>query len=297
MENLRGIALMVGAMALFAVTDSIIKLSTRDLPVAQIVLLMGLGGGSIFAVLSKVQGHRIFDRDFLHPAVVTRNLCEIIGTACFVTALSKIDISTASAILQATPLAVTLGAVVFLKEYVGWRRWTAILIGFLGVLLIVRPGTAGFEPAALWAFAGMLALGMRDLSTRLVPTSMPTMRIATYGMSMLAPTGLLLFALGQEPAPMSAFNWLSIGCAIGFGVLGYYGITAAMRSGDISLIAPFRYSRILFALIIGALVFSETPDLMMLTGAAITVVAGLYSFVREHRLRKHIESAISVPNR
>lgn len=283
MDNLRGIALMIGAMALFAITDTFVKIASRDIPVGQILLLMGLGGSAIFAGLTKAQGHKVVERDFFAPGVLLRNLTEIIGTAGFVTALSLIDITTASAVMQASPLAVTFGAVILLGETVGWRRWAAIFAGLVGVLVILRPGFDGFEPQALWAVVGMLGLGMRDLSTRMVPRAMPTLRLATYGMSMLIPTGLILIALGQTPAPMTPVLWGLITAAILFGVSGYYAITAAMRAGDVSVVSPFRYSRILFALVIGVFVFSERPDAFTLAGAALTVVAGLYAFLRENR--------------
>lgn len=286
MDNLRGIALMVGAMGLFAIADTFVKLSSRGMPVGQILLALGVFGGAIFAILTKAQGHRVFERDFFAPGVILRNLSEIVGSACFITSLSLIDISTASAIMQATPLAVTFGAVLFLGETVGWRRWGAIFIGFAGVLLILRPGLQGFDPNALWAVAGMLVLGMRDLATRMVPRTTPTLRIATYGMSMLAPAGLLLMASGQTPVAMTSLQMATLGGAVVFGVMGYYGITAAMRVGDVSVVSPFRYSRILFALVIGVIVFAERPDAYTLIGIAITVGAGLYAFLRENR-NKH----------
>lgn len=282
-ENLRGIALMIAAMAGFTITDSFVKAAARDLPVGQILAITGILGGSIFALLTRARGHAVFSRDFFLGPVLLRNISEIWGTICYVTALSLIDLSTASAIIQATPLAVTLGAVLLLGEKVHWRRWSAILAGLVGVLIILRPGGNSFDPALIWAVAGMLGLAMRDLATRMIPKEMPTLRISTYGISMLLPAGLFLITLGQTPQPMSLLNWGQIIGLVAISVAGYWAITAAMRTGDVSVVAPFRYSRILFALLVGVVVFGERPDAWTLVGVSITIAAGLYAFLREHR--------------
>ncbi len=282
-DNLRGIGLMVIAMVGFTAADSFVKAASYDLPVGQILLLVGVFGGLIFALLTRAKGDAILTRDFFLLPVMLRNASEILGTLCYITALSKIDLSTASAIIQATPLAVTFGAVILLKERVHWRRWSAILVGFVGVLIILRPGGSSFDMASIWAVIGMFGLAMRDLATRLVPRDLPTLRLSTYGISMLIPAGLFLMALGQTPQQMSLMNWGQIISLVILSVAGYWAITAAMRIGDVSVVAPFRYTRILFALIVGAIVFGERPDMWTLVGVAITIAAGLYAFLRERR--------------
>ena len=282
-DNLRGIGLMVIAMVGFTAADSFVKAASYDLPVGQILLLVGVFGGLIFALLTRAKGNAILARDFFLFPVMLRNASEILGTLCYITALSKIDLSTASAIIQATPLAVTFGAVILLKERVHWRRWSAILVGFVGVLIILRPGGSSFDMASIWAVIGMFGLAMRDLATRLVPRDLPTLRLSTYGISMLIPAGLFLMALGQTPQQMSLMNWGQIISLVILSVAGYWAITAAMRIGDVSVVAPFRYTRILFALIVGAIVFGERPDMWTLVGVAITIAAGLYAFLRERR--------------
>ncbi|MCP5037569.1 MAG: DMT family transporter [Rhodobacteraceae bacterium] len=283
MENLRAIALMITAMVFFTLGDMAIKLATHSIPTGQILATLGFFGGLTLGLITHLKGHRILAADFLRPEVIWRNLSEIAGTLCMVTALSLVDLSTVAAILQATPLAVTLGAAVILREHVGWRRWSATLVGFVGVLIIMRPGLAGFELETLWALAAMIGLSMRDLSTRLVPRTIPTLRIATYGMTMLLPAGLMLLAFGQDIHPMGLSVTALMALTVAVGVAGYVSITAAMRMGEVSVVAPFRYSRIIFALAVGALVFGERPDGWTLLGAAITVLAGLYIFMREGR--------------
>jgi len=289
-DNLRGIALMIAAMAGFALTDSFVKAASRDIPIGQILAISGVIGGLVFAMMTRAQGHAVFSREILTWPVILRNGSEILGTICYVKALSLIDLSTASAILQATPLAVTFGAVLLLGERVHWRRWSAIAIGFAGVLIILRPGASSFDPDTLWAFFGMLALAMRDLATRLVPSSMPTLRISTYGMTMLLPAGLIMLAFDQGPRAMNLLNWFQTFGFVGLGITGYWAITAAMRVGDISIVAPFRYSRILFALLVGITVFGERPDFWTIFGATLTIAAGIYSFMRQRRAASPLSS-------
>lgn len=285
MENLRAIGLMITAMIFFTLGDTAIKVSTQTLQTGQLLLLLGLLGGGALAIMTRAKGHRVFARDFLSPALIWRNLSELVGTLCMFTALSLVDLSTVAAILQATPLAVTLGAAVVLREHVGWRRWLATFAGFIGVLIIMRPGGIAFDPNTLWALAAMVGLSMRDLSTRLVPRQTPTLRMATYGMLMLVPAGLILLGSGQEFRPLNATTGTLVIFTAIVGVAGYIAITAAMRIGEVSVVSPFRYTRIIFAIAVGAVVFGERPDGATLLGAALTVLAGLYIFMREGRRR------------
>ncbi|MCF3594697.1 DMT family transporter [Rhodobacteraceae bacterium LMO-12] len=283
-ENTRGIALMIVAMVLFAATDACVKLGAEAMPKGQVLFFLGLGGAVIFSALTWAQGHRVITRDYLSPAMLLRNGSDVLGTFCFLTALSTVGIALPSAILQATPLVVTGLAVIMLGEKVGWRRWGAILIGLSGVLIILRPGMTGFDPNALWAVAGMLFLAVRDVSTRLMPPSTPSIRIAAYGMGSLLPAGAIITMFQGGPVAMSLHSGILMLGATTLGALGYFCIIQAMRTGEISVVAPFRYSRILFALAIGYLVFDENPDVLTYVGAAITIGAGTYAFLREGRI-------------
>lgn len=285
-ENARGIALIITAMVFFAATDACVKLGAETMPKGQVLMFLGLGGFVIFALLTHLQGHAVFARDFLSWPVLLRNGSDVIGTSCFLTALATVGISLPSAILQATPLVVTGLAVILLGEKVGWRRWGAILVGLLGVLIILRPGMEGFDPNALWAVAGTVLMAVRDVSTRLMPNTTPSLRIATYGMACLFPGGAILMMFQGGPAAMTLESALLMVGAAGFGALGYFCIIKSMRTGEISVVAPFRYSRILFALAIGYLVFDENPDLLTYVGATITIGAGIYAFLREGRIAR-----------
>jgi len=286
MENLRGSILMVLAMAGFALEDMFIKRLSLDLPIGQILILLGSGGAVIFGLGALSRGHRLFSRDLLAGPVLLRNLGELIGTIGFVTALALTPLSSASAILQATPLAVTLGAALFLKEAVGWRRWSAILVGFAGVLMVIRPGLEGFLPASLFAVQAVIGLAIRDLATRAVPASVSSMQLSSYGFATVVPAGAILLVITGAPVAPDAANWRDLAFALLLGVAAYYAIVAAMRIGEVSFVTPFRYTRLIFALIIAMTLFGERPDFWTLAGAAIIIASGLYTLLRERRLAR-----------
>ncbi|WP_390914921.1 EamA family transporter [Pseudosulfitobacter sp. SM2401] len=286
MDNLRGAAIMVLAMLGFAIEDMFIKMLAGAVPVGQILMLLGTGGSLIFAVIVRLQGRALFERAMWSGPVLTRAAGEIIGTVGFVNAIVFTTLSSASAILQATPLVVTLGAAVFLSEPVGWRRWSAILIGFFGVLMIVRPGLAGFTPLSLFAVLGVLGLAVRDLATRKTTKSLSTMQLSFLGFLAIVPAGAGLIAFGPDVlTPMSLRSLAIMSIALVIGVVAYYGIVAAMRVGDISFVTPFRYTRLIFALILGASIFGDRPDKWTLIGAAIIVASGIYTVWRERRIK------------
>lgn len=284
-DNLRGILLMVAAMAGFAIEDMFIKWAAAGLPTGQIMLMLGASGGLVFGLFARFRGEPIFTRRLWHPAVVLRNLGEMTGTLGFVTALALTPLTTATAIFQATPLAVTLGAALFLGEKVGWRRWSAILVGFVGVMIIIRPGFEGFRLASLWSVLAVVGLSVRDLATRRIPADISTAQISAWGFMTLILLGPMMLAVtggARMPAPAEAGYMLG---ALAFGIAAYWAIVQAMRLGEVSVITPFRYSRLVFALIVGIVVFAESPDLPTLAGAALIIGSGLYAFARE-RLRK-----------
>lgn len=294
MDNIRGSILMVIAMLGFAVEDMFIKQMSGALPVGQILWVIGVGGGLAFGAFGILRGHAVLSRDAIHPVVLMRTTCEMFGTVGFVTALSLIEISVASAILQATPLVVTAGAAMFLGEAVGWKRWAAIGVGFIGVLLVLRPGLESFDANALWAVLGVLGLGARDLFTRRVPKTVTSVQISTYAFVALIPTGcILLWITGTTNARPDSVDTFRLVAAVIIGIGAYYAIVAATRLGDISVVSPFRYSRLVFALIIGFIAFQERPDGLVILGALIIVGSGLFSLWREARLRRasHLDQA------
>lgn len=279
-DNLRGAVLMTAAMAGFAVEDMALKAAGRELPVGQMLIAFGAVGLLVFHTLIRRRGDRLIRAETFCRPVLIRAGFEVTGRMFYTFAIVLVPLSLASAILQAAPLVVVAGAAILFGERVGWRRWLAIGAGFAGVMLILRPGAAGFDALALLAVLGMLGFAGRDLATRAAPRSLPALHLNAYGFGMLIPTGaLMLLATGTAPVEPSWPALAALGLAIGAGILAYTALTAAMRTGEVSAVTPFRYTRLLFGLGLGAAVFGERPDALMLVGCAVVVLAGVYALV------------------
>ncbi|MCK0166424.1 DMT family transporter [Jannaschia sp. S6380] len=285
-DSLKGAALMVAAMACFTVEDALIKGLSGAFAPAQIVWMLGLGGAVAFVAWLTVSGQGIWSPHYLRPRVLARTGFEVFGSCCFISALALIPLSLASAVIQATPLVVAMGAAVFLGATVGWRRWAAIGFGFAGVLLIIRPGAAGFEPAVLLAVAGMLALAGRDLVTRTMPGVVSGARLSLHAFASLVPAGILLqVALGEPLVTPELAQFGVLALCVAIGMAGYLTIVAATRLGDIAVVSSFRYSRMLFALFVGVAFFGERPGAATLIGVGVVIASGLFTLIREARLR------------
>jgi drug/metabolite transporter (DMT)-like permease len=282
-DNTRGTIAMVLAMAAFSLEDMFIKAASSSVPVGEILVLFGLGGMLVFIMLTLNRGEAILSRAIQSPAILTRVVCEIAGRFGFTLAIALTPLSSASAILQATPLVVVAGAAIFFGERVGWSRWLAILIGFVGVLMIIRPGLESFEPASLFAVLGMLGFAGRDLATRAAPAELSNMQLGVYGFFILIPTGLVMLLFTGSAVWPDLNASLQIAGATLFGVIAYYLLTVAMRAGQVSVVTPFRYTRLVFALILGITIFNEQPDATTLVGSAIIVASGVYTLLRNRR--------------
>ncbi|NOD91740.1 EamA family transporter [Ruegeria sp. HKCCD4884] len=292
MNNVNGILLLIGSMAAFALEDMFIKVLSVSVPTGQIMVFLGLVCGFAFAVLSLVSRKRIFDPVAWQLLPMVRAATEGIGAVTFVTALSLIDLSTVAAVFQAMPLAVTMGAALFLGEQVGWRRWSAIGVGFVGVLMIIRPGLEGFQPESLFVVLTVIAIAARDLITRKLDVRVASTVVAMQAYIAVALAGGLLMAMsGASFTPLQDGQALPYLGAVGFGVIGYYGIVTAMRVGEASALMPFRYTRLVFSILAGMLMFGERPDVLTMAGATLIIGSGLYTFVRERRLARELVPA------
>ena len=192
----------------------------------------------------------------------------------------------AASILQSVPILTTFGAALWLGQSVGWRRWSAICIGFFGVLVIVRPGFDGFEPAAILALLGAVCLAMRDLATRALKSDIATVSVTAYAFVASVIAGLLLIPTG---GPLVRPDGSQIGLLLFVTLLGgiaYSAIVLATRYGDIAVIAPFRYSRLIFAILIGIFFLGEHPDTLTFLGATLVIASGLFTFWREYVVSK-----------
>ncbi|MCF2872832.1 DMT family transporter [Octadecabacter sp. G9-8] len=286
MENLRGAAFMTFSMLAFAIEDVLIKTLGARIPPGEIIAVIGAGAALSFAVWFIAKGQPVFVPAHKSPQVWRRGFFEVMGTMLFITALMRLDVTMLSAIIQATPLVVALGGVIFLGQTVGWRRWAAILVGFVGVLLIIRPGVEGFSVAVLIGVGGMLGLAGRDLSTRAITVPISGAHLSLHAFLLLVPAGLVLCWFNGESliVPNARDSAVLVGCVI-VALLAYLSIVAATRAGDAAFISMFRYTRMVFALILGMTVLGERPDAMTLIGVTIVIGAGVFTLLREARTR------------
>ena len=295
MNNTRAIILMVAAMIGFTMEDVFIKSMTEGLPVAQVLIFIGIGGSLAFAALTLAQRGTLaplVHRDMRGQAMLARNFSEGASTIFFISALALVPLSTVAAVFQATPLAVTAGAAIFLGEQVGWRRWSAIFVGFIGVMMIIRPGGENFDMNALLPAITVVGIAARDLITRQLRPDIPSTSVAFYGFASVLVAGLVILPLSPEPMTWpTPDGWGLVAGAVTFGVGGYYAIVLAMRMGDAGAVMPFRYTRLVFSLILGMIVFAERPDVWTIAGACLTLSTGLYTFLREARLARKARAA------
>jgi len=229
-------------------------------------------------------------------AVVLRVAGEVGGTILFLAAIVNLPLANATAIIQVLPLAITLGAALTFGESVGWRRWLAIAAGFTGVLIVVRPGFEGFNQFSLFALISVILCTIRDLATKKIPASIPSLFVTLLTtVSVTIAGAAMLVPLGGWTAPTSRALALLAFAAVLL-LIGYQCVIMALRTGDLSAVAPFRYSALLWAMLLGYIVFGDRPDAMMVTGAALIVLSGLYAFYRERvRARPVAASTTGLP--
>lgn len=281
-DNRSAILLMAGSMALFAVEDLFLKRAAMALPPGQVIAMTGAAGAVLFWLIAAAKRQPILSMRALRGAPLLRSLSEAGATMFYIVALAVLPLSVNSALLQASPLVVTMGAALFLGEKVGWRRWSAIGVGFLGVMIILQPWSAAeFRLTGLLTVACVLILAARDLATRAMPPEIGTFQLTTWAYLALIPAGMVLMLIaGDSPAAIPPARWADLGLAVTTGMGGYYGITAAMRLGEVSVVAPFRYTRLVFAVALAVAFLGERPDAATIIGSGLILGAGLYAFAR-----------------
>lgn len=282
-DNLRGALFMTVSMASFAVEDLCIKSAAKSVPVGQVMLLMGLAGLAWFGSRAAAAGERPFPPAMLSRTMALRSGFEIGGRLFYTLAIALIPLSVASAILQATPLVVVSGAALLFGERVGAWRWALTILGFLGVLLILRPGLEGFDALSLLALLGMLGFAGRDLATRAAPPALSNAQLGVAGFAVLTVSGVVLLAFAGGPQWPSAGGAAMTAAAALFGIAGYSLLTMAMRTGDVSAVTPFRYTRLVFAMALGMLVLGERPDALTIAGSALVVASGVLILTSSRR--------------
>jgi drug/metabolite transporter (DMT)-like permease len=294
--NARGILAMVASMFFFHIGDALFKIMGVTLPIGEMLLIRGLFATLIVLAAAWWMDELKLIKRVLTPIMAVRTLAEIGCSVLFFIGLLQLSFADAAAIGQFTPLLVMAGAALFLNEPVGWRRWSAAAVGFVGVLLIVKPGTSAFQPASLILFASMVCVAIRDLITRRMPSDVPTVLItlsSAIGGFLVGP----LMAPFEEWRTVTSSEVVLIAiCAVTV-LLGYAFIILGMRWGDTAVVSPFRYTYMVFALLTSFYIFNERPDAASWFGIALVVGSGLYMVQREQAVRRaaRIASGSTVP--
>lgn len=280
-DNTRGAILMMLSMASFTFNDACMKSLAGEVPFFQAVFLRGMATLPLLLILARATGgleFRFPRRDW--GRVLLRSVAETAAAYFFITALFNMPIANATAILQALPLSVTLAGAVFLGEAVGWRRWVAIAVGFFGVVLIVRPGAEGFTVYSIYALLTVVAVTIRDLASRKLSSKVPSLSAAIVGAAMVT----VFMGAGSTTEvwvmPTARGGLLLAGASV-FIIGGYVFSIMTMRVGEIGAVTPFRYTSLVWALILGLIVFGDWPDGLTLIGAGIVVATGIYTLYRE----------------
>ncbi|MGU3492941.1 DMT family transporter [Xanthobacteraceae bacterium A53D] len=278
---------MVLAMAAFALEDACLKAAASSLPVSQVLLTFGACGILAFSVMALLAGERPLTRVMLSRVMVARSICEITARLFFMLAIALTPLSMASAILQATPLIVIASAALLFGEHVSVRRWVAVAVGLVGVILILRPGTEGFSLLSIFAVIATLGFAGRDLATRAAPRTLSHRQLGVLGFTSLLIAGAAALPFAGAFVVPSPGALLSLGCGSVAGITAYSALTAAMRTGEISAVTPFRYTRLVFAMFAGIVVFHERPDALTVAGAVVVVLAGLVALSPTRKAREN----------
>ncbi|MBY5935160.1 DMT family transporter [Tateyamaria omphalii] len=282
--NTIGALLMMASMASFTLNDTLIKMTDGAVPLMQLLVIRGVISSVLIVGMARWLGtihFRIGGRDW--GLIAVRSGAEVGAAYFFITALLNMPLANVTAILQVLPLTVAVGAALFFREPLGWRRMSAILIGFMGMLLIVRPGAEGFSVWSAYALIAVACVTLRDLATRRLSEEVPSMTV-----TLVAALTVTAFAgvstTGTAWVPIDLRLAVLIGGASVFIIGGYFFSVQVMRVGEISFIAPFRYTGLIWALVLGWLVFGDWPSSLTLLGAGIVVATGLFTLYRERRL-------------
>jgi drug/metabolite transporter (DMT)-like permease len=293
-ENLRGIVALSACNLFFLINDTLVKIAGDGMPLSEILFFRGLMATLLIIPLVVASGAHKQIVHLRNWPVFWRTVAEIVAAFTYLLALFNIPIANANTIVQVVPLMVTAAGAIFFGEIVGARRWSAIVVGFIGVVIVVRPGLEGFNVYSLLAIASAVFVTLRDVTTRMMPRGLPAILVALVTGAAVGISGPFIgFAIGETWTMPTAAGLGLIFAAVFFLIGGYLTSVIFMRHGDISVVAPFRYTVIIFAIVIGFIVWHEIPDWPMLVGTAVIAASGIYTFRRERNLARLQEEAAS----
>jgi drug/metabolite transporter (DMT)-like permease len=278
--NLRAAATFVGGTACLIVNDVLVKLAGSGLPIGQLIFVRGLFAILLVYAVCVVAGVHKQAARMSEPMVMGRAIVNMLAMFAYISALLNMPIANVSAIMQIVPLTLTVLAAILLKEKVGIRRWAAIAVGFFGVLLVVKPGAGGFNFYASIALIGVLLVTVRDLLTRMANSGIPSLLI-TLATAVAVTVGSGIVSMFEIWQPLDLMTIAMLAIAAAFLMAGIHLIVVATRTGELSVIAPFRYSFILWALLAGYFIWGEFPDNWAIAGIALITASGAYTLHRE----------------
>jgi drug/metabolite transporter (DMT)-like permease len=290
--NQRGILALVCGMGAYTINDAMVKLIAHKYPIGEVIFVRGAMTATLIGAAVLALGHAQELRHATDKRILARSMFDGLSTACFIAALVHMKLADLAAMLQVSPLILTTFSVLFYRELVGWRRWTAILVGFAGAMFVVKPTPSAFDIWAVVAIAAATSSALREMLTRRIDRSVPTVVIAFMGSIGILVAGALFAASGEwRPIPAHDLAMLA-GAAIFVGI-ATYSIALAFRGVDLSVVAPFRYSYLITSAIAGYLVFSELPDGWSALGAVLIVGSGLYALHRETVRRRELSAKVT----
>ena len=285
-ENIRGAIYMCLSMAGFVLNDAVIKYASADIGMYQSIFVRGCFAVIIIGIACIYNGaFKIIPNRLDHKLIIWRTLAEIFATITFLTALFYLPIANITALLQALPLTVTLAASWFLGEKIGWRRGVAILIGFIGVLLIIQPGTDEFNVYSILGIFCVIFVTIRDLVVRKFSTKISTLYVAFITAAAIALVGGFLTFTYEGWIPMKLNEVILLFIASTLIFVGYFFAISAMRSGQVGFVSPFRYTIMIWAIILGYLIWGDIPNNLTLLGISIVIGMGIFTFWREAQLK------------
>ena len=294
-DNLRGALYMMLAMLGFGIEDAFFKeaTGTGGISPGMGTVQFGLSALLLYTAYARRKGVSLWDPHYLRRGLLIRTGFEIVGRLFFALSLAYTPLSTTSAVLQAAPLVVMVAAGLILGERIGPRRWVAVALGFIGVLMIIRPSPSGMQANAIFALLGMIGFAGRDVATRTAPPHVHAAQLGMLGFGVVTFAGLIIMTFEPPPTlPTAGAAVMICGTALA-GVMGYTALTAAMRTGEVSVVAPFRYVRLLVALVLAYAIFGGRPDILTLAGAGLIVGSGVWTLWRDGRDGANARSGVS----
>ena len=270
---------MSAGMAGYVINDTLVKTISYDLPLGTLLIARGAFAIVFMVALIAIMGQMGHWRILFSKHVLQRASFDVIATFLFLTALFNSSIATVTALMQAVPLVVVLFGVVFLKERIGWRRITAIFVGFIGVMLILQPGSQSFEPYALLVIGVIILVPLRDALTRNIPKGTPSLIITLANVLLVTIAGGI-YATYQGVVPINQGQMLTLAAAAIFVILATLTVVLASRVADLSSTAPFRYTAVLWSLLSAYFVFDQTPNTLAIVGIVLISLSGIYALMR-----------------